>query len=150
MSRLVQSQEQKQKLNPRQILEANIMQLNSGILEKRIFEEIENNPILEFDEDDDDAEDIENNEENDFDWEELISNSEEYGVKSKSDFADYNYSVSESLYENFLSQLHDVNIKEDEIKIAEYILGNIDDAGYLPIDSILITDKFNISEKKSK
>ena len=36
MSRLLQSQEQKQKLNPRQILEANIMQLNSGILEKRI------------------------------------------------------------------------------------------------------------------
>ena len=55
MSRLVQSQEQKQKLNPRQILEANIMQLNSGILEKRIFEEIENNPILEFDEDNSEA-----------------------------------------------------------------------------------------------
>ena len=85
MSRLVQSQEQKQKLNPRQILEANIMQLNSGILEKRIFEEIENNPILEFDEDNVDAESVEDNEENDFDWEELISNPEQYGIKSKSD-----------------------------------------------------------------
>ena len=148
MSRLVQSQEQKQKLNPQQILEANIMQLNSGILEKRIFEEIENNPILEFDEDNVDAESVEDNEENDFDWEELISNPEEYGIKSKSNIADYDYSVSESLYENFLSQLHDVNIKEDEIKIAEYILGNIDDAGYLSIESILITDKFNISEEK--
>ena len=93
MSRLVQSQEQKQKLNPRQILEANIMQLNSGILEKRIFEEIENNPILEFDEDNSEGEDVENNEENDFDWEELISNPEEYGIKSKSDIIDYNYSV---------------------------------------------------------
>ena len=87
MSRLVQSQEQKQKLNPRQILEANIMQLNSGILEKRIFEEIENNPILEFDEDNSEGEDVENNEENDFDWEELISNPEEYGIKSKSDIS---------------------------------------------------------------
>ena len=51
MSRLVQSQEQKQKLNPRQILEANIMQLNSGILEKRILEEIENskpNSVLDL------------------------------------------------------------------------------------------------------
>ena len=78
MSKLVQRQEQKQKLNPKQILEANIMQLNSGILEKRIFEEIENNPILEFDEDNVDAESVEDNEENDFDWEELISNPEEY------------------------------------------------------------------------
>ena len=44
MSKISQRLEQKQKFNPRQILEANLMQLNIWNLEKRILEEIENNP----------------------------------------------------------------------------------------------------------
>ena len=147
MSKLIQRLEQKQKLNPKQILEANIMQLNSGILEKRILEEIENNPMLEYDEDKEDADEdpIDENQDNDFNWEDLISNPEEYGIKSNANALDYDFAVSESLIDNFMSQLNDVNIKDDNIDVAEYILGNIDDDGYLSIDLFLITDKFNIS-----
>ena len=149
MSRLIQRIDQKQKLNPKQILEANIMQLNSGILEKRILEEIENNPMLEYDDDkstiEENSED--ENEENDFNWEDLISNPEEYGVKSNNTQLDYNFAVTESLIDNFMSQLNDVNIKDEDIDVAEYILGNINDDGYLSIDPILIKDKFNISNE---
>ena len=147
MSKLVQSQEQKQKLNPRQILEANIMQITSGFLEKRILEEIETNPMLEFDEEKDvienQSDDV--NEENDFNWEDLISNPEEYGVKPNNQL-DYDFTVADSMSENFISQLYDVNVEEEKIEVAEYILGNIDDDGYLSIDPVLITDKFNIEK----
>ena len=66
-------------------------------------------------------------------------------AKSNTNPLDYDFAVSESLIDNFMSQLNDVNIKDDNIDVAEYILGNIDDDGYLSIDSFLITDKFNIS-----
>ena len=132
MSKLIQTIDQKQKLNPRQILEANIMQLNSSILEKRILEEIENNPMLEYEDDESSQEEItEEEQENDFNWEDLISNPEEYGVKSDQKQLDYNFAESESLIDNFMIQLNDVNIKDAHIDIAEYILGNLDDNGYL-------------------
>ena len=43
MSKINQKLEQRQKFNPRQILEANLMQLNIWSLEKRVVEELENN-----------------------------------------------------------------------------------------------------------
>ena len=73
MSKLIQTIDQKQKLNPRQILEANIMQLNSSILKKEFLEEIENNPMLEYEDDESSQEEItEEEQENDFNWEDLI------------------------------------------------------------------------------
>ena len=147
MSKLIQTIDQKQKLNPRQILEANIMQLNSSILEKRILEEIENNPMLEYEDDESSQEEItEEEQENDFNWEDLISNPEEYGVKSDQKQLDFNFAESESLIDNFMIQLNDVNIKDAHIDIAEYILGNLDDNGYLTVDNFLIKDKFDVSD----
>ena len=49
MSKLEQKLQQDQRLNPRQILEANIVQLNIINLEKVIFQELEKNPALEID-----------------------------------------------------------------------------------------------------
>ena len=42
MSKMIQKLEQRQKLNPKQIIEANLMQLNYYSLEKRITKEIRN------------------------------------------------------------------------------------------------------------
>ena len=50
MSKLEQKLEQGQKLNPKQILEASIVQLNVINLEKSILKELEDNPALEIDE----------------------------------------------------------------------------------------------------
>ena len=44
---LKQIQTQKQKLAPRQILQARLLQLNSINLEQAIIEELEQNPLLE-------------------------------------------------------------------------------------------------------
>ena len=82
MNKITQKLDQKQKFNPRQILEANLMQLNIWNLEKRILEEIENNPVLDVDEDEKLEEDQSENE-SDFNWEDLISNPEDYNITSK-------------------------------------------------------------------
>ena len=70
MSKISQKLEQNQRLNPKQILEASIVQLNVFNLEKRILEEIEKNPALEIDEEHDsnDSEDnVDSNEDFSFD-----------------------------------------------------------------------------------
>ena len=47
MPRLLQKLEQKQKLAPRQVLQARLLQLNTINLEQTILKELEQNPILE-------------------------------------------------------------------------------------------------------
>ena len=48
MSKLSQKQELRQKLTPKQILQASLMQLNLPLLEQRILHELEINPALEM------------------------------------------------------------------------------------------------------
>ena len=151
MSKIFQRLEQKQKLNPKQILEANIVQLNIFNLEKRILEEIEKNPALEIDEEfesDDTEDDSDSNEE--FLFDELVSNPEEYeyvNYNKKSDFSDnikdiYNNSLSDDI----MRQLYELNANEDEIKVAEQIVGNLDANGFLPIEPVLIADRLGYKE----
>ena len=152
MAKLSQKIIQTQKLSPQQILNVNIIQLNSNVIEKRILDEIENNPALEVNVNEEDFRDDSNEENNnDFEWDELISNPEEYGVKPrnyKKSSAEFNDSLVHAPYtlsDELLSQLNDLNISENEINIAEEVLGNLDDNGYLNLDIVLIMDKFNIS-----
>ena len=90
MGSLKQIQEQKLKLSVKQILQANLLQLNAQLLEQRILKEISDNPVLELSEqedrleeskelnesessDNDDASEIdEKSDETDFEWEELL------------------------------------------------------------------------------
>ena len=73
-----QKLEQKQKLSPRQILEANIIQLNYYNLEQRIIEELEKNPTLEIEEENETSE--ENIDEENFDLEDLESSPEDFDI----------------------------------------------------------------------
>ena len=50
MARIRQSQEQRQKLSPQQLLRMGLIQLNSLSLEQRIIKELEENPVLELEE----------------------------------------------------------------------------------------------------
>ena len=54
MSNLKQTQEQKLKLSIKQILHANLLQLNAQLLEQRILKEISENPVLELSDQDSD------------------------------------------------------------------------------------------------
>ena len=47
MPTLKQTQTQKQKLAPRQVLQAKLLQLNTVNLEQAILKELEQNPVLE-------------------------------------------------------------------------------------------------------
>ena len=118
MSKISQRLEQKQKLNPKQILEANIVQLNIFNLEKRILEEIEKNPALEIDdefESNDTENDSDSNEE--FLFDELVSNPEEYeyvNYNKKSDFSDNIKDIySNNLHDDIMKQLYELNANED-------------------------------------
>ena len=104
MSKITQRLEQKQKFNPRQILEANLMQLNIWNLEKRILEEIESNPTLDIVEDEkpEDGSD----DESDFNWEDLISNPEDYNLPSNKDgFDSFQNSHQLSLTEDLCNKI---------------------------------------------
>jgi RNA polymerase sigma-54 factor len=142
MSEISQRLEQKQKFNPRQILEANLMQLSIWNLERRIVEEIENNPTLDIVEEEEENLENETTDESEFNWEDLISNPEDYSLSNnKNTFDSYQNAHQLSITEDFILQLNDLNIKGSDLDVAELILGNLDDRGYLVIEPILIADK---------
>ena len=148
MSKIIQSFEQTQKLNPKQIIEANLMQLNLGALEKRILEEVENNPTLDIVENELDSDSDEEADNNDFNWEDLISNPEDYYIPARSAKEPFEKDYSKpTLTEDFMIQLNDLNVGEDELMVSEHILGNLDERGYLTIEPILISDKTGFSEE---
>jgi len=150
MSKIGQRLEQTQKLNPKQIIEANLMQLNLGSLGKRILEEVESNPTLDIIETELDHDSDETIDNDDFNWEDLISNPEDYYMPSNSlvkDPFEKDYSQP-SLMEDFMAQLNDLNINENELIAAEYILGNLNERGYLTIEPIVISDKTGLDEQE--
>jgi len=143
-----------QKLSPQQIQLIKLLEVPTVQLEQRIKKEIEENPVLEEGRSDDDEgpmdeqpdDDIDTADNDDFSLDDYIDDEETPSYKlvsnnySKDDKKmDIPYSVGASFHEYLLSQLG-VRIMDDEkIAVAEYIIGNIDDDGYLrrDIDSIV-------------
>jgi len=150
MSKIVQRLEQSQKLNPKQILEQNIIQLSIFNLEKRILEELEQNPALEIVENEEDINDKENDENEEFDFEELVSNPEEYEFSKKTSTSDIIEKMveteSSNLFDDIMTQLNEIDVSDQELVVAEQILGNLDDRGFLPIEPILIADRLGFEE----
>lgn len=144
MANLSQKIEQKQKLSPRQILESNIIQLNYHNLENRIVEELEKNPMLEIEDDD---ESVESNEDEDsFNIEDLESSPEDFDISysnKENNIENMNDGLSINLSDDIVNQLYDINYTDDNINIAKEILGNLNDQGYLEIDLDLISDRMN-------
>ena len=150
MLKIVQRLQQTQKLNPRQILEQNIIQLSVFNLEKRIIEELEQNPALEIVENEEEINDKENDENEEFDFEELVSNPEEYEYSKKASASDIIEKMaqadSSNLFDDIMAQLNELDVNEQELMVAEQILGNLDNRGFLPIEPILIADRLGFEE----
>tara|TARA_B100000614_G_scaffold175583_1_gene156773 strand:- start:3910 stop:5277 length:1368 start_codon:yes stop_codon:yes gene_type:complete len=146
--KITQKQQQNAILSPQQLIKANILQLNSMMLETRLYQELEVNPALEIVEPEielhDDAEAqveneiSENEDEENQDW--TIKSS---GKLDDSDFTS-NIQSQSTLSEQVLLALRDDNLSDDELLIAEQIIGNLDEQGYLSIDIELISDKLNL------
>jgi len=169
VAKISQSQELQQKLSPQQILQASLLQLNAQVLEQRILEEIEKNPALELaeideegsrdevsEESDDSPEELDEKDaeivESDFDWEELMSDPDEFEVRQPIDQNEAQLEMplhtTKTISDRFIEQLRDINASDVDLKIAEQILGNLDEHGYLNIEPVLISDRMGIEEKE--
>ena len=149
--KISQNIEQGLSLSPQQLIRANILQLNSIMLEARLYQELESNPALEIIENelDQDSDTNENlDEDSSIDY-----NDEEYdnwstSQKSNEDFdITTNLKNQSTLFDQVMSVLLDENLTDEEIKIAEQVVGNLDNQGYLEIDSQLIADRLNTTNE---
>ncbi|MEO5647034.1 MAG: RNA polymerase sigma-54 factor, partial [Chitinophagaceae bacterium] len=165
---LSQSLQQKllQKLSPQQIQLMKLLQVPTAHLEERIKEELEENPALETGEDghEDNFEDSKEEFETPEDDYDLDGSEDEYGnidiseyvSEGDDDVGDYrlrddNYpeleesktiphKVETSFHEMLLDQLTMLDLDERQQKIAEQIVGSIDDDGYLRRELSAIAD----------
>ena len=132
-----------------------LLQVPTVALEQRIKEELESNPALDEgveSERDNDQEDYDDNynEENkreDFDLSEYISDDEvpSYKTSIRNSGPDQEeksapLSMGKSFHEILNVQLGLLKLSEDEKTIAEHLIGNLDDAGYLRRDITSIID----------
>ena len=166
-------QQLQQKLSPQQIQVIRLLELPAIELEEKVKRELEENPALEEGKDAPDEFDqadgeigensdsmTENNEgEDDLSLGDYLTEDDipDYKLQEIRDKStkkeDIPFSVSESLNEFLLQQLGFRNLPDKEMKIAEYIIGNIDDDGYLRRDLGAIADDLmfqaglDISEK---
>ncbi|MBO9657589.1 MAG: RNA polymerase factor sigma-54 [Chitinophagaceae bacterium] len=156
-----------QKLSPQQIQLMKLLQVPTANLEERIKEELEENPALELDDEkhDDNADELKDEftDTGDTEYEEKSGSEDEYDNIDVSEYvhdgdddvADYklrddNYPDEEqkqipfkteaSFYETLLNQLGLLKLSEKEQRIAEQIVGSIDEDGYLRRETSAIVD----------
>jgi len=170
-----QKQSLQQKLSPQQIQFVKLLQLPSMGLEQRVKQEIEMNPVLEEgdplsqeetlpeneeieweeaeeQEGDSDPDPVDQNEE--IDWDSFLHNTEYDGMNysgtgSRSagddDWKDLPNPYHESLLEELEQQVSLLDLDEDEMLIADQILGSLDEDGYFrrEIDAVVDNIAFN-------
>lgn len=149
-------QKLQQKLSPQQIQLIRLIELPTVELEERVKHELEDNPALEegkeqaddmdHAESGEDTADASSSEEDDLSLGDYMTEDDipEYKLREMTERAERKESVtlsgSQSLNEYLLQQLGLRELPEKEMKIAEYIIGNIDDDGYLRRDFSAIAD----------
>mgnify|MGYP001438659298 FL=1 len=147
MPRLSQKLEQKQKLAPRQVLQARLLQLNTLNLEQAILKELELNPILEQVEPEDFEEQSmaeEILEEMDAPIEDVYTDESSYYIDQEK--SDLPLPDRNTFIEKNIEKLKDLGLSDLEKDIAEEILWNVNERGYLDTDLILIADNYELEE----
>ena len=144
---LKQELQLKQALSPRQIIEATLLQLNNSNLEKIILEELEKNPILEPAEI---VEEVQNSTDsegvNNEDWEDDYEPANIY--EPKRDKKNLPIPDQTNFLEKLIDQLNEIDLAEWERSVAEDIIYNLDEHGYLSVDLFLIADRFGKDESE--
>jgi RNA polymerase sigma-54 factor len=171
-----------QKLSPQQIQLMKLLQVPTAHLEERIKEELEENPALETNEDghedtheepqddfESEEDDFENDgSENDYDNIDIS----DYVNDGDDEVGDYKYrddnygdpnetktiphKVETSFYDTLKTQLLMLNLDARQRKIAEQIIGSVDDDGYLRreitsiVDDLAFRQNINSTEKEVK
>ena len=157
-----------QKLAPQQIQLMKLIQLHTLEFQEELERELEENPALEVVKDDNgDDEDFSSLDsssdyddegtdsiDTDFDVDEYLYDDEPSYKTSTSNYSadDEEYdsesllTEGQSLYEYLMEQIHLVNIEDDDLKIAEYIIGNLDNDGYLRREIKSLVDDLAFSQ----
>ena len=141
-----------QKLSPQQVQLMKLIQLPLQELEQRLAREIEENPSLELGKENEEDE-FENSEEydtendNEINIEDYLSDDDvpDYKLKSNNHSQDDDEKsipfASGISFNQFLkNQLHTFSFNEIETKIAEFLVGSIDQSGYLRREILDVVD----------
>jgi len=159
MPKISQNLSLKQQLSPQQVLQASLLQLNLPLLEQRILQELETNPALEMMDLPDEVENeeileekLESEEEIEFDWEELLGVNDDFEYPNTQVKNDEGREIplisQETMSEQVLKQVQDCNVDKKSLRIAEEVLGNLDEQGYLTIEPMLISDRIHVEEQE--
>mgnify|MGYP006167054589 FL=1 len=141
-----------QKLSPQQIQLMKLIQLPTQAFEQRLQEELVENPALESGKEEaenyDEFEDNVNDEYDDYDNEQI--NTEDINIDeylSNDETPDYKYQTNNysdddedksmpfaatvTFHQDLINQLNTFILSDEEREIAEYLVGSIDDTGYI-------------------
>jgi RNA polymerase sigma-54 factor len=147
-----------QKLSPQQIQLMKLIQLPTQAFEERLKQEIEENPALDTgkDESDNFDDDFSNEYEDDgnekidaedINIDEYLSDDEIPNYKTQannysSDDEEKNvpYAAGTSFHQSLVNQLNTFNLTEEERAIADFLVGSIDDSGYIRREIIDLVD----------
>ncbi|GGP05403.1 RNA polymerase sigma-54 factor [Cloacibacterium rupense] len=156
-----------QKLAPQQIQLMKLIQLHTLEFQEELERELEENPALEVvkeDSGEDDFSSLDNSSDfddegtdsidTDFDVDEYLYDDEPSYKTSTSNYSpdDEEYdnesllTEGQSLYEYLMEQIHLSAIEEDDLKIAEYIIGNLDNDGYIRREIKSLVDDLAFSQ----
>jgi RNA polymerase sigma-54 factor len=145
-----------QKLSPQQIQVIKLLEIPALQLEQRIKKELEENPVLEaddessFEEQESDNQELKTEEDKDdeeFSVEDYLPDDDipnyrlqtnNYSSDDKQ--VDIPFSIGDTFHEFLMEQVGTDIFNDQEKLLAEYIIGNIDDDGYLRRDLLSISD----------
>jgi len=152
------AQKLEQRLSPQQIQLMKLLQVPTMELDQRIKQEIEENPALEEGEDyeedeysNEDDYDDNDDDDNDFDLSEYIDEEgSDYKTKANNHSKDEEERViplsgEQSFQEKLTEQLHLLDLDDTQFIIADVLIGNLDESGYLNRDLEAIVDDLAFS-----
>jgi len=166
-----------QKLSPQQIQLMKLIQLPTQAFEQRLKQEIEENPALEtgkesldefddknfdeFDNSSDEYNDSESIGSDDINVDEYLSDDEvpDYRTQTNNystddEEKDIPYASSVSFTQYLISQLNTYPLTDEEFDIAEFLVGSVDESGYIRrsltdiVDDLAFTQNIYTSEKE--
>lgn len=145
-----------QRLSPQQIQLMKLLQVPTMELDQRIKQEIEENPALEEgaeeEEDEFDNEEFEETDENndDFDISDYLNDDGDYKTQVQNKGKDEEEKViplsgEQTFQERLTEQLHLLDLDDVQFTIADTIIGNLDESGYLKREIEAIVDDLAFS-----
>lgn len=148
------SHKQQQKFSPQQIQQVKLLELTALEIEDRINRELEENPMLEEISDADPSllhtENLSKSIADPFSYDFFKRNHNyKFQQSYSSNQWEITYSESESFHEYLFTQLKFKKLSEEELKISKYIIGNIDNDGYIRLSLQTLSDDISFQYEKN-